>query len=249
MSSLSVLAVDDEAPALDELEYLLRRVPSVASISTATSATAALRLLQESHYDAVLLDIRMPGLGGLELARVLSRFAEPPAVVFVTAHEQHAIEAFDVHAVDYLLKPPSEERLARALERVADAQRDGVPTEDDDDSLDVLAVDVGRRVIMVDRDDIAWVQSAGDYVRLHTRNDASYLLRLPMSVLEQRWNDHGFVRIHRGYLVALSDVTELRSDSAQTTVTVAGVQLPVSRRHLRELRERLVRASRRSCLR
>jgi DNA-binding LytR/AlgR family response regulator len=70
-----------------------------------------------------------------------------------------------------------------------------------------------------------------------------------MSVLEQSWNDHGFVRIHRGYLVALSDVTELRSDSAQTTVTVAGVQLPVSRRHLRELRERLVRASRRSCQR
>lgn len=248
MSNLSVLAVDDEAPALDELEYLLRRVPTVGEINTARNATDALRLLQESRYDAVLLDIRMPGLGGLELARVLSRFAEPPAIVFVTAHEEHAIEAFDVHAVDYLLKPPSQERLTRALERVAAGQQDAAPTTSDD-PLDVLAVDVGRRVIMVERSDIAWVQSAGDYVRLHTRDEASYLLRLPMSVLEQRWNDHGFVRIHRGYLVSLSDVTELRSDSTQTTVTVAGAHLPVSRRHLRELRERLVRASRRSCQR
>jgi two-component system, LytTR family, response regulator LytT len=248
MSNLSVLAVDDEAPALDELEYLLRRVPTVGEINTARNATDALRLLQESRYDAVLLDIRMPGLGGLELARVLSRFAEPPAIVFVTAHEEHAIEAFDVHAVDYLLKPPSQERLTRALERVAAGQQDAAPTTGDD-PLDVLAVDVGRRVIMVERSDIAWVQSAGDYVRLHTRDEASYLLRLPMSVLEQRWNDHGFVRIHRGYLVSLSDVTELRSDSTQTTVTVAGAHLPVSRRHLRELRERLVRASRRSCQR
>jgi two-component system, LytTR family, response regulator LytT len=247
VSNLSVLAVDDEAPALDELEYLLRRTPSVTHIATARGATDALRLLQESRFDAVLLDIRMPGLGGLELARVLSRFAEPPSVVFVTAHDQHAIEAFDVHAVDYLLKPPTEERLSRALDRIAALH---TPEADsDEDPLDVLAVDIGRRVIMVDRDDVAWVQSAGDYVRLHTRDGASYLLRLPISVLEQRWNDRGFVRIHRSYLVALSDITELRSDSAQTLVTVTGEQLPVSRRHLRELRERLVRTSRRSCSR
>src|ERR687894_2665811 len=119
---LRVLAVDDEAPALDELAYLLRADPRVIRVHTANDATDALRVLQDGDVDAVFLDIRMPGLDGLELARVLRRFSPPPLVVFVTAHDDRAVDAYDLGAVDYLLKPLRPERLGESLHRVCAAR-------------------------------------------------------------------------------------------------------------------------------
>ncbi len=116
MTALSVLAVEDELPSLDELTFLLERSPQVGRVTAARNADEALHQLQLQTYDVVLLDIRMPGLDGLELARVLSRFAEPPALAFVTAHEEHALEAFDVGAIGYLLKP-IDERAAAPIAR------------------------------------------------------------------------------------------------------------------------------------
>ena len=116
----AVLVIDDERPALDELAFLLERDPRVADVLTCDSATEALRILQDLEVDAVFLDIQMPGLTGLELAQVLSRFRTPPPVVFVTAHEEHAVEAFDLHAVDYVLKPVRADRLAEAVRRVVE---------------------------------------------------------------------------------------------------------------------------------
>ena len=253
MTGLSILAVDDEAPSLDELCYLLRTSPLVGRAVVSTSATDALRHLRDEQFDAVLLDIRMPGLDGMELARVLGRFAAPPAVIFVTAHEDHALEAFEVGAAGYLLKPVDEARLDRVLRRaVLQAPREppshpgdvaAVPPAAPEGSRlgEVVAVDAGARTRFVARSDIAWVESAGDYVRLHLRDGASHLLRIPMAVLEEEWSGHGFARIHRGYLVSLRDVAELRSDGAHTSVRVLGELLPVSRRSVHELRERLVR--------
>ena len=121
--SLRVLAVDDEAPALEDLTYLLRSDPRIAHVEAVTDATKALRVLHRAMdagqpLDAVFLDIRMPGLDGLDLARVLSRFAQPPPVVFVTAHQQPAVEAFELKALDYLLKPVRPERLAESVHRI-----------------------------------------------------------------------------------------------------------------------------------
>jgi two-component system LytT family sensor kinase len=117
---LRVLVIDDERPALDELAFLLERDPRVHGVLTSDSATDALRVLQDLSVDAVFIDISMPGLSGLELAQVLARFKTPPPVVFVTAHEQHAVEAFELNAVDYVLKPVREERLAEAVRRVVE---------------------------------------------------------------------------------------------------------------------------------
>jgi two-component system response regulator LytT len=251
MTGLAILAVDDEAPSLDELSYLLDRSPLVAHVAVASSATEALRRLHDEEFDAVLLDIRMPGLDGMELARVLGRFACPPVVIFVTAHEDHALEAFEVGAAGYLLKPVDEARLDRLLRRAVVGPRGATgpaaaaraPTDPGEDppTADVVAVDAGNRTLLVARTDIAWVESAGDYVRIHLRDGTSHLLRMPMAALEEHWTDHGFVRIHRGYLVCLRDISELRSDGGHTEVRVLGETLPVSRRHLRELRDRLVR--------
>ena len=113
----TVLVVDDEIPALDELTYLLRAMPPVASVHAARSPSEALRSLQERRYDVIFLDVRMPSLNGIELANVLGRFASPPAVVFVTAYEEYAVRAFDIGACDYLLKPVSRTRLSTALDR------------------------------------------------------------------------------------------------------------------------------------
>jgi DNA-binding LytR/AlgR family response regulator len=228
VDGLRVLAVDDEPPALDELAFLLGRDERVSEVLTCGSATEALRLLRNDPVDVVLLDIAMPGLNGLELAQVLRRFRQPPAVVFVTAHQNHAVEAFDLRAVDYLLKPVHEDRLREAISRVRD---DGAATETDEQ----LPVELGGVTRFVRRSDVRYASAQGDYVRLHTAT-ANPLVRMSLGALEQRWADAGFVRIHRSILVALAHVDEVRLGAAKPTVVVGGVELPVSRRHLPDVR-------------
>ena len=132
-AGLRVLAVDDEPPALGELTYLLEHSDGVAEVVPTGSAAEALAALQSGEFDAVFLDIRMPGIDGLALAGILTRFATPPPVVFVTAYDNHAVDAFEVAAVDYLLKPIRAERLALALTRVRaalESRRAGAPLAD-----------------------------------------------------------------------------------------------------------------------
>ena len=116
---LHVLVVDDEAPALEEQAYLLRRDARVLDVTTAASGEEALRALEHGKFDAVFLDIRMPGLDGRDVSRLIARFADPPDVVFVTAFEDFALDAFELEATDYVLKPVRAERLAEAVRRVA----------------------------------------------------------------------------------------------------------------------------------
>jgi len=241
---LEVLVVDDEDPALEDLAYLLRQHPRIASVVTASDATEALRHLRDGSFAAVFLDIRMPGLDGLELARVLSRFARPPEIVFVTAFEQHAVEAFELQAVDYLLKPVRPERLSDAIRRLGvPARAAGGNDGDEEEDLERIAVDTGGRTRMVDRDSIRYVEASGDYVRLHT-DDGAFLVRMPISALEEAWRDAGFVRVHRRYLIAIRHVSELRTrPGGGYDLVVAGDELPVSRRHARELRDRLSRGA------
>jgi DNA-binding LytR/AlgR family response regulator len=243
--ALTVLAVDDERPALDDLVHLLGEQDGVRRVDRAGDATAALRLLRNGAYDVAFLDIRMPGLDGMELARLLRQFAEPPAIVFVTAFEAYAVEAFEVRAADYLLKPVAADRLAEALTTVR-ARRLGETHRDDADDLATVPVELGGRTLLVNREDVCWAEANGDYVRLHTVRGQHHLVRLPLSVLAERWAGAGFVRVHRGHLVALRHISEIRSHGSGYLVRVAGRDLPVSRRHSRELRERLVRGARRT---
>jgi DNA-binding LytR/AlgR family response regulator len=235
---LRALAVDDEPLQLDELAFLLRADERVGEIRTATDATEALRHLRDATVDVVFLDIRMPGLDGLELARVLRRFARPPAVVFVTAHDDRAVDAFELGAADYLLKPLRAERLAESLRRVLSSRAPNPAPQDE-----VIPVELGGRTRLLPRSEVHWVEAQGDYARLHTA-DGSHLVRISLALLAERWADAEFVRIHRSYVVALRRITELRVTASGHSVVVDGRELPVSRRHTRELKDRLVRVAR-----
>jgi DNA-binding LytR/AlgR family response regulator len=238
MSGLRVLVIDDERPALDELAFLLERDPRVDGVLTTDSATEALRLLRELEVDVVFLDIQMPGLSGLDLAQVLARFKAPPPIVFVTAHDEHAVEAFDLRAVDYVLKPVREERLAEAVRRVLEGS--SRPAENADEQIPVERGGVTR---FIKRTEVTYVEAHGDYARLHTAA-GSHLVRTPLSTLEEEWATAGFVRIHRSLLVSLAHVDEIRMESGRCTVVIGGSDLQVSRRHTRELRELLTRRGR-----
>lgn len=251
---LTALVVDDEAPALSELAYLLRRDDRIGEVLTASSGTGALRALESHPVDVVFSDISMPGLDGMELARVLARFAERPQVVFVTAYDEHAVDAFAVEATDYVMKPVRQDRLAEAVRRVAEgrgsmpAQAGSAPagsrangTPEDE----TIPVELGGVTRFISRSQITHVQAQGDYVRLHTAT-GSHLVRIPLTTLEERWGPVGFVRIHRSTLVSMPHVREVHMDHGRCVVVLhdAGhtIELQVSRRHTRELRDRLLRA-------
>ncbi|GAA0428446.1 response regulator transcription factor [Actinoplanes hulinensis] len=236
--SLVVLAVDDEPPALDELAYLLNADGRVAHVHRAGDATEALRVLRDTEVDAVFLDIRMPGLDGMELARILRRFAQPPAIVFVTAYDDGAVDAFDLGVTDYVRKPVRAERLGESLRRVAGLRSVPPPPPDEP----AIPVELAGTTRMLPRSSVRWVEAQGDYARLHT-GDASHLVRVSLATLAERWANAGFVRIHRSYLVQLRLVTELRLTGSGYVVAVDGAELPVSRRHTRELKDRLIRAA------
>jgi DNA-binding LytR/AlgR family response regulator len=238
--SIVVLAVDDEPPALDELAYLLDADDRVAYVHRAGDATEALRVLRDTEVDAVFLDIRMPGLDGMELARILHRFARPPAIVFVTAYDDGAVDAFDLGVTDYVRKPVRAERLGESLRRVAEVRTVPPPSPWDDEPS--IPVELAGTTRMLPRSSVRWVEAQGDYARLHTA-DASHLVRVSLATLAERWADAGFVRIHRSYLVQLRLVAELRLTNSGYVVAVDGVELPVSRRHTRELKDKLIRAA------
>lgn len=251
--------MDDEAPALEDLVHLLRADPRIGRVDGVTDTTKALRFVHhaldvDEPLDALFLDLRMPGLNGLDLARVLTRFADPPAIVFVTAYDNHAVEAFDLKAVDYLLKPVRPERLAdavdRVVERVAKTAAPAVtervadvvgPATDAGD--ETIPVELGGVVKFVRLGDVRYAEAQGDYTRLHT-SAGGFLVRIPISILERRWAQAGFVRIHRSHLVAVKHIEELRVEAGQLSVRVGGEALTVSRRHSRQVRELLVRNAR-----
>jgi DNA-binding LytR/AlgR family response regulator len=241
---LAVLAVDDERPALEDLLRMLRASPLAGRVDGAASAAEALVMLGEGDaaYDALFLDVRMPGLDGLELARVLRRFERPPAIVFVSAFDDAAVDAFELAALDYLVKPVSRRRLDEAIDRVRRVR--GVASAAPEEGLDadVLPVDAlrGGGTRLLARSSILYLQAHGDYVRVAS-DDGRFLLRARMADLEARWSRHGFARVHRGYLVNLRRAVEVRPQLNGTAVLVMadGAEVPIARRQVGELRRRL----------
>jgi len=254
MMPVAYLIVDDEAPGRVNLRLAMDAHPGWTLAAECASAAAARAALAARPVDVIFLDIRMPGEDGLALARELARLPEPPLVVFVTAFSAHAVDAFDVHALDYLLKPLNDARLAQAVERAEAllrhgqraaygtalrgyAEREAQHDRDADAWLDRISVRSVGRVEQVRVDDILWVEAAGNYVNLCLAA-RQVLHRIPLGRLETLLDPNVFVRVHRGTIVRRGQIGTLATvgDGSYRLTLRCGAQVAVSERYVGALR-------------
>jgi two-component system LytT family response regulator len=238
---VSALIVDDEPIARAGMRRMLDGVDWIECVGEAANGPEAIATIEAQRPELVFLDVQMPGLSGID---VLRRLQHQPFVVFTTAHAQHAVTAFELGALDYLLKPFGEERLRATLDRIRSAV--GEPRAASFDRLaealgrapmSRLFVRTGRSIVPVPVDDIAWFEAVGDYIAAHA-GSAQHLLHLSLNQLEERLDPLRFVRIHRAHIVNLDHVLAFRREAGGQVVAElrTGQSLPVSRAKARELR-------------
>ena len=239
-----VLIVDDEEPARERMRELLSALPDIEIVAEAADGEQALENITELKPDLVMLDIQMPGATGLEVAACLPR--PRPKIIFCTAFDQYAVDAFELNAVDYLLKPVNRVRLAQAIARLkarsesdADAEIDRV-TQAVHAKYTRLLVRAGDRFRIIPQNEVVYFSSEGGLTRLHTR-DHQYVLDPTLNDLEERLDSRRFYRISRAAVVNLDAVTEVRPliGGAASVALKTGVVLEVSRRRVKELLEHL----------
>jgi two-component system LytT family response regulator len=223
---IRALIVDDEPLARDRIRMLLAGVSDVTVVGEAGDGHSAINGIRELHPDLLFLDVQMPEIDGFGVLQAIGS-EQMPVTVFVTAYDQYAIKAFDVSAVDYLLKPFDRDRFIRALAR-ARKQIPPVPSQESGESADLearlltllrnvgandylerLVIKSGGRVSFLKTDEVDWIEAAGNYVRLHAARD-THMLRETMTALEARLDPRKFVRIHRGAVVNLERIKELQ---------------------------------------
>lgn len=232
---LRVLVVDDEPLAVERLQILLSRMDGVDLCGTANEGEAALRLVRDVRPDAILLDIAMPGMDGIDVARAIGRLPNPAKVVFVTAFDSFAVAAFDVDAVDYLMKPIEPARLARALGRVrahlADARVDQ-PAR-----LQEFWASDTRGLTRIRCEDIDRISAERDYMRLHVGH-RSWLVNHSMARLEEELDPERFVRLHRSAIVRRDFIIGMRNDEGVWTARLAdGAEQRVGRIYIDSARK------------
>jgi two-component system, LytTR family, response regulator len=246
---LTVLVVDDEPLARDGLKLLLGRQPRVASVSEARNGREAVALIRQQKPDLVLLDVQMPRMDGFAVVQAVGA-EHMPAVIFVTAHDQYAIRAFEIAAVDYLLKPVSEERFSMAFER-ASSRLQRAPHETETGQvlamLDVianpprqlarLAIRSGERTFFVPVNDVDRIEALQNYVQVHV-GATSHLLHVPMNTIETVLDPQRFLRIHRSHIVNVQRIAQLWSVAhGQYVIQLkSGERLPSGRTYRERIR-------------
>jgi two-component system response regulator LytT len=232
--SLKALVCDDEAPARSELRYLLGEVGGVEVVGEAGSGSEALQLIRAIPYDVIFLDIDMPGMTGMQLAEALAVHDKAPAVVFVTAHSEYAVKAFEVAATDYLVKPVELDRLRKAIDRLEPGAEAG-PAR-----VERIPVEKAGKKLLLPVDDIFYIMAKDDYSYLHTDGER-FLSTMSLSTLESKLEPQGFYRIHRRFVVNLSKVSEVVPMYGGTLLLTlkdqAKTQVPVSRRRVPALKK------------
>lgn len=232
---LKTIIVDDEAPARSELRFLLDEIGDVEIVAEAAGVREAIEKMQSYPVDVLFLDVSMPGVTGLQFAEALQHLKNPPAVVFVTAYGEHALEGFKVNAVDYLVKPVETDRLRQAVKRATEYVTLHVKAS----QAERIPVEKGGKKILIPIDSIRFVMARDDYAYLQTDADR-YFSTVSLAQLEKRLEGHGFFRVHRGYLVNLDMVEEVESVQGGTlllTLNGSEEKIPVSRRRVSALKK------------
>jgi two-component system, LytTR family, response regulator len=252
MKKIKVLVVDDEPLARERLTSLLSQEPDIELVGPARDGEEALTAIHDESPDLVFLDVQMPQMNGFDVIDAVGT-DKMPLVIFVTAYDQHALKAFQVRALDYLLKPFDRERFGDALQR-ARKQLDREETGDlgrrllalvkdlrrDQPRSDRLVVKSGGRLFFLRTDEIDWVEAAGNYVRLHV-GPASHLLRETMNAIEGRLDPEKFFRIHRSRIVNMERIQELQPwlNGEYAVLLRTGTRLTLSRGYREKLQDRL----------
>jgi two-component system LytT family response regulator len=220
---IRALIVDDEPLARTGVQQLIDPLDDVTIVGEATDGDEAVREIAAQEPDLVFLDVQMPEMSGLEVVREVG-VEDMPLTIFVTAYDQYALEAFEAHALDYLLKPIEEDRFEEAMERAREqlrrAEADTLnqqlqgllreyADEEDRDGIERFTVRSRDRIYFVDVEDVQWIESEGDYVALHDGEDA-HLVRKTMKKLEEQLASDQFLRVHRSYIVNVDYIEELR---------------------------------------
>ena len=236
---LNTLLVDDEPLAIERLQLLCARQDDINLVGTANDGESALRLTEQLKPDLLLLDIAMPGMTGLEVARALAAMDRAPAIIFVTAFDRFAVEAFGVAAIDYVLKPVESERLTLAISRVQERRLDG-PAASTTISpwADEFWVPYKSELRRIASAEIDRVEAERDYMRLHV-GSASYLLHQTISGLEERLDPDIFIRLHRSHLVRRDWINGLRHDGGGLWIAClkCGTEVRIGRTHLAEAKK------------
>ena len=240
---MRAMIVDDEAPARSELRFLLEETGRVESITEASSAREAVEKLMEAKAEVIFLDISMPKTSGMQLAEALHKLKNPPAIVFVTAYSEYALDAFGVDAVDYLMKPVESDRLELALDKVEARAPKAEPTVPQSHSaVERIPVVKSGRKVLVPIDQIRYIEAKDDYSCIYTDNDR-FLSTISLAKLEEKLAPHGFFRVHRGYIVNLEyveDVEVISSGILQLGINgIEGKKISVSRRRVVALKRAL----------
>lgn len=236
MSGLRTLIADDEPLAIERMQVLCAEMEGIVVIGTANDGEAAVRLAEKLAPELVLLDMTMPGMDGLSVARALARFDDPPAVIFVTAHEDFAVEAFDLEAVDYVLKPVAAYRLARAIER-AFARRQRQGEAGSTSWLSEFWVPHRSELLRIAAESVQRIDAERDYVRLHS-GERSYLLLQTIAGLEEKLDPDQFIRIHRSTILRRDFIFGLRHEGlgVWSAELADGETLRIGRTYLRKVK-------------
>lgn len=248
---LKVLILDDEYPARKELRYHLEQYNHIQVVGEAANAIEALELINAVDYSVVFMDIDMPGESGLQLGEKLRSNDNGPAIIFVTAHDDFALEAFSVNALDYVLKPINPDRLAKAVEKLEqqfsaksnkEIIQEPVVTQEQDNSLDIIPVENNGKTLLVNQKDILFFHANNDYTYLKTESK-KFLTRFTLKELENRLTNTQFFRCHRSYLINLKKIKEVIPLYNGTLVLIVNDQesseVPVSRAQVKKVRNLL----------
>ena len=208
-----VAVIDDEAASRTLIKQYLSEYPNLIVVGEANNGVDAIKIINEFKPDLIFLDIQMPGLTGFE---VLQHLEEIPQIIFSTAYDKYALQAFEVHAVDYLLKPYTRERFKHAIQRIRNEEHPN-PIQPLAESLLInsthyperILVQIGQKLINIAVTDIVWIEADGDYARLITLN-GKYLSNYGISILEAKLNPNSFIRVHRSSLINLKYIKEVQ---------------------------------------
>jgi len=239
---IRALVVDDESLVRRNVVLLLGRDPEIASVTECGSGLAAIEEIRKSKPDLVFLDVQMPECDGFDVLEVLGANL-PPAIIFVTAFDEHALRAFEVGALDYLLKPFDDARFHRAVQRAKDKLAFSTPRQPHGDTR--LVVKNRGEVTFVKTSEIDWIEAAGYYACLHVGAD-THIVRRTLSELEQDLGDQRFLRIHRSFIVNLDRISalELQAEGEYEVVLSSQARLKLSRRFRKRLQDRMEALSR-----